>query len=102
MKTVRLPRSAEGALEVLIEDHRRMSFLEAHKGEISRSAEGAVCWVRGSAEFSDEWPCVLTKAFPSAREAISDAMSQVAEKVRERRQRGAWKRQIYGAEAGGK
>lgn len=102
MKTVRLPRSAEGALDLLIEDHRRMSFLEAHKGEVSQSAKGWVCWVRGSAEFGEEWPCVLTKDFPSAREAISDAMAQVAERVRERRQRRAWRRQIYGAEADGK
>ncbi len=102
MKTVRLPRSAEGALEVLIEDHRRMSFLEAHQGEIVRSADGVVCWVRGSTEFTEEFPCVLTKAFPTAREAISDAMSQVSEKARERRQRGAWRRQIFRTEAGGK
>lgn len=106
MKTGRLPRSAEGALEVLIEDHRRMQFLEAHGGAVSVHENGFRTWCPGRPENNDEFPLIYTEIFPTVREAISDAMSQVEarrlERARERRRWVELRRMISGAEAGGK
>lgn len=106
MKTVRLPRSAEGALEVLIEDHRRMSFLEAHGGTISHGENGFRTWCPGSLEKPQDFPCIFTEGFPTIRESISDAMSQVesrrAEWAQKRRRWVELRRMISGAEADGK
>ena len=106
MKTVRLPRSTEGALEVLIEDHRRMSFLEAHGGTISHGENGFRTWCPGSSEKPDDFPCIFTEGFPTVRASISDAMSQVEarrlERAQERRRWVELRRMISGSEAGGK
>lgn len=106
MKSGRLPRSAEGALEVLIEDHRRMQFLEAHGGTISHGENGFRTWCPGRPQNSDEFPLIYTKVFPTVREAISDAMSQVEswrlERERERRRWVEFRRMISDGEAGGK
>lgn len=106
MKSGRLPRSAEGALEVLIEDHRRMQFLESHGGTISHGENGFRTWCPGSTERPDDFPCIFTEGFPTVREAISDAMSQVEsrrlERARERRRWVELRRVIPGTEAGGK
>lgn len=106
MKTVRLPRSAEGALEVLIEDHRRMSFLEAHGGTVSAHENGFRTYCPGRPENWEEFPLIYTEVFPTVRAAISDAMSQVEarrlERARERRRWVNLRRIISGAEADGK
>ena len=62
-----LPRSAEGALEVLIEDHRRMSFLEAHGGTISHGKNGFRTWCPGRPENREEFPLIYTEVFPTVR-----------------------------------
>lgn len=106
MKSGRLPRSAEGALEVLIEDHRRMQFLESHGGTISHGENGFRTWCPGSTERPDDFPCIFTEGFPTVREAISDAMSQVEarrlERARERRRWVELRRMISDGEAGRK
>jgi hypothetical protein len=84
MSRKRLPKGAEEALALLIEDHRRLSFLETHRGALEHSEKGWKVWVRGSAEYSPDFPCVLTADFATAREAISAAMEEVDLRRRER------------------
>lgn len=72
-RLVRLSKSAEPALDLLLRDHQRMVFLESNCGSLDFNGGKWSVWIDSNRQ--PQGICVITERLPSAREAITPQWS---------------------------